>query len=97
MNALNRRSFWKLCAGAPLTAAVVVRDDTGAPAFVGDVSVLRVQAGDVVIITAPGMISDESATRIKAAFERYCGLPADIRFAVMGDGLKVDRVLRVTS
>jgi hypothetical protein len=58
-----------------------------------DVGVLRLKPGDVVILTAPGCISCESAERIKAYVERYLQ-PFGVRAFVMGDGLRVDGVLR---
>lgn len=91
---MDRREFVKL---APLGSAAVAasltvpEDEKNAITF--DVSVLRVKRGDVVVLTAPGFISDETADRLKKFLEfqlETLGASAWI----LGDGLKVDGVLR---
>lgn len=55
------------------------------------VQVLRLQPGDVVILTAPGHISAETARVIKEHWERNF---EGYKCAVLGDGIEVQKVLR---
>jgi hypothetical protein len=93
MTAIDRRSLLKYAVqSATLPAVVLSVRDEGEPPVDLDIGVLRLQAGDLVILTAPGSISEPTAQRLKQAFESL--LPTGVQVAVMGDGLKVDGVLR---
>jgi hypothetical protein len=68
---MNRRAALKLLSALPAAATV---------------EVLNAEPGDVLVLTAPGHISDETATQLKrhaeTAFPGY-------KFMVLGDGLKL--------
>lgn len=51
-----------------------------------EVAKLELKPGDVVALTAPGMITNETAKRLKEHFER--ALPG-VTVLIMADGLKV--------
>ena len=91
---MNRREFVKLSQAFPVaavTASLTLREE-GKPDVEGlDVSVLRVQPGDIVVLSVPGCISSHTAERIKAQWESLC---PGTRAAVLGDGMKIDGVLR---
>jgi hypothetical protein len=57
------------------------------------VQILRLRPGDIVILTAPGRISDETARRLKEQWETSFQ-PEGLKCAVMGDGVEVQKVLR---
>jgi len=86
---MDRRSFLKAPAAAA-TAALVVREDGKAPLEL-DLAVLHMQAGDVLVLSVPGSISQETSTRLTACFEARW---PQITVLVLGDGMKVDGVLR---
>ena len=90
---MNRRDFFKVTAAFPaaaMTAALVVRED-GKPPVELDVSVLRTQPGDVLVLSVPGPISHQTAKRLEAYIkDRYPYMTA----IVMSDGMKLDGVLR---
>jgi hypothetical protein len=51
-----------------------------------EIAKLDLKPGDTVVLTAPGMITKNTADRLKAHFERY--LPG-VKVLVFGDGLNV--------
>lgn len=56
----------------------------------GDVQRLEMKEGDIVVFTAPGLIDDATAERLKSTFERqFPGRKA----MILGDGLHVSGVL----
>ncbi len=57
------------------------------------VQVVRLEPGDIVVLSAPGYISNETANRLKEHFER-CFEPEGLKCVVLGDGLEVQKVLR---
>jgi hypothetical protein len=90
---MNRREFVALAPAFPVgavTATLTVKEADKSPVDL-DVSVLKLQPGDTLVLTAPGYITQEAAERIKRyTEERFPGVNA----IVLGDGLKVDGVLR---
>lgn len=59
------------------------------------VQIVRLEPGDIVVLSAPGMISNETANRLKEHFERHFE-PEGLKCMVVGDGLEVQKVLRPT-
>lgn len=57
-----------------------------------EVQNLRLEPGDVVVLTAPGAISDEIYRRLKEKLEPELG--QGVKVICLGDGLRVDSVLR---
>lgn len=53
------------------------------------ISKMNLHPGDVVAITAPGMISLEMAKQLKDHFEKY--LPG-VKAFIMGDGMEIEKV-----
>jgi hypothetical protein len=89
----SRRTFLKLSPAFPagaLTASLVVKAD-GQELQSFDLSVLKAQAGDIIVLTAPGPISQDTATRLRKCWDAT--FPT-LQAMVMGDGLRVDGVLR---
>lgn len=92
---MDRRSFLKLSPALPVgavTASLVLREDGREPVTL-DVSVLKTQPGDVLVLSTPNPISEEAARRIKAHVEHVW---PELKAMVMGDGLKLDGVIRTT-
>jgi hypothetical protein len=90
---MQRRDFLKLTPAAAGATATLTLTEPGHEPEPFDVRVLRLQPGDVVIFTAPGTISRETAERLTTYAEAHL-LPAGVKAAVMGDGLTVAGVLR---
>ncbi len=91
---MNRRTFLKASPAFPVatvTAALVLREAGQEPVEL-DLSVLRVQAGDLVVLSVPGPISEACAARLNACFQDH--LAPGVKVIVLGDGMKVDGVLR---
>jgi hypothetical protein len=92
---MNRRSFIKLSPAFPagaVSAALVLKED-GKDEISLDLAVLKTQPGDILVLTAPSAISPDTAERLSKHFEHaFPGLKA----MVLGDGLKVDGVIRTT-
>ncbi len=59
------------------------------------VQIVRLEPGDIVVLSAPGCISNETASRLKEHFER-CFEPERLKCIVLGDGMEVQKVLRPT-
>lgn len=55
------------------------------------VQILRLQPGDIVVLSAPGCISNETAQRLKEQWERSF---EGFKCAILGDGIEVQKVLR---
>jgi hypothetical protein len=91
----SRRSFLKLSttAAPAMSAALVIREPDKPPAEL-DVTVLRLQPGDVLVLTAPGSIPAATAERITQYLEQYVTTPLGVRALVFGDGLTVAGILR---
>jgi hypothetical protein len=89
---MDRRSLLKLGAAFPVgvSAALVLRED-GQPPIELDISVLKTQPGDVLVLSHPGHLSMESAERIKTYVESVW---PTLKAIVMSDGLKIDGVIR---
>ena len=92
---MHRRDFLKLTPAATATLTLTTPGAPGTPPIVEpfDVGVLRLEPGDVLVLTTPGCISIETAERIKAHVEREL-LPLGVKAWIMGDGLTVAGVLR---
>lgn len=58
---------------------------------VKQVQILRLEPGDIVVLSAPGMISEDSAQRIKNYWDESFN---DFKCVVLGDGIEVTKVLR---
>lgn len=90
---MDRRSFVKMSAALPaaaVTASLTLKEE-GKPPIEGlDVSVLRLQPSDTLVISAPGNISADVANRLRQMVEASL----DCRAIILGDGLKVEGVLR---
>ena len=90
---MDRRSFIKMSPAFPagaVSAALVLKEE-GREDVSLDISVLKTQPGDIIVLTAPGGVSDEVATMLQAHIERI--FPT-LKAIVLGDGLKVDGVIR---
>ncbi len=90
---MNRRSFLSMSPAFPVaavSASVVLREE-GKPPVELDVSVLRLQEGDRLIVTVPGMLSIASAERIKAALHQAIPMAQAV---ILSDGMKIEGVLR---
>lgn len=91
---MNRREFVKLGPAFPAAAvtATLTLKEEGMPAVEGlDVSVLRLKAGDYVVLRCDGHITQDAAARIKAAWADAVPGTAAI---VLDAGIRVDGVLR---
>ena len=62
---------------------------------VKQVQIVRLEPGDVVVLSAPGSISNETAVRLKEHFERHFEAEG-FKCMVLGDGMEVQKVLRPT-
>ena len=87
---MDRRKFLQLSpAAATATASLTITEPGKEPVGPFGLSVLRVQPGDVVILSAPGCVSQECAARLRA----YCeAMLPGTKWLVMSDGLRVDGV-----
>jgi hypothetical protein len=90
---MDRRTFVKFAGAAPAAAATLTMTTADGQSEPFDVNVLRLCPGDVLVITAAHHISQDCAERLKALVEEQLS-SLDVRAWVMGDGLKVDGVLR---
>jgi len=90
---MDRRSFFALAPAFPagVSAALVVKKDDQEDFTVLDISVLKTQPGDVVVFSAPGEISPDTADRLMKHFERH--FPT-LKAMVLGDAMKIQSVLR---
>jgi hypothetical protein len=91
---MNRRNFFALAPAFPVAAvtATLTLREQGKPDIEGlDVSVLKLQPGDGVVLQCDGPISHDTADRIRATWEAW--MPGT-KAIVMGDGLSVKGVLR---
>lgn len=90
---MNRREFVALAPAFPVaavTASLTLRQDGHEPVDV-DVSVLKLQPGDTIVLQCPALISSETAVRLKNQIEHlFPGATA----IVLGDGLTITGVLR---
>jgi hypothetical protein len=91
---MNRRSFLNLTPAFPaaaVTASLTLREE-GKPAIDGlDVSVLKLQPGDTIVLRTDSNMPFETMERLKANVEY---LFPDVKVMVLMDGLTVDGVLR---
>jgi len=91
---MDRRDFVKL---TPLGSAAVAASltlkvgDDEPTAF--DVAVLRLKPGDVLVLTAPGLMSMDTAAHVKELIEAELE-SLDVKALVMEGGLTVAGVLR---
>jgi hypothetical protein len=88
---INRRDLLKMAFPVGAASVALLIKEDGKPAVELDVSVLKCQPGDVIVLSCPGPISQEHAERIKAYFEQAFPI---LKAIVMSDGLKVDGVIR---
>lgn len=91
---MNRRDFVKLSPAFPVAAvtATLTLKEEGQPPIGGlDVSVLKLEPGDVVVLRVEGHILMATAERIKAHWE--CAVPGTRAF-ILADGMTVEGVLR---
>jgi len=91
---MKRRDFVKLAPAFPVaavTASLTLRE-TGKEPVELDVSVLKCQPGDTLVLTAPDNISEDTAARIKAWIEHT--FENRIKAMVLGDGLTIEGVIR---
>jgi hypothetical protein len=95
-SAMNRRQFVKLSTAFPaatVTASLTLHKDGEPPINNLDLSVLRVQPDDIVVLHCDGPIDEAQAARLKALWEARF---PHTRAVVLGDGLSVAGVLRST-
>ena len=90
---MDRRSFLALSPAFPVAAAsaTLTLKREGEPPVELDVSILKTQPGDCVILSAPGPITQDIAQRLKDMWEH--GVPGT-KAVILSDGMKVDGVLR---
>lgn len=90
---MNRREFVKLAPAFPaaaVTASLTVREEGKAPVEL-DVSVLKCQPGDTLVLRANGRLHMEDRECIQQHFEHiFPGLKA----IVLNDGMTLDGVIR---
>lgn len=87
---MNRRSFLKAAPLAPVTATLTIRED-GKPPIEGlDVSVLRLQPGDVVVLRV-AHLTHEAADNLQWLWAHR--FPA-IKAVVLSDDVTIDAVIR---
>lgn len=92
---MDRRHFLAMAPAFPtaaMSASLTLREE-GKPDINLDLSVLKLQPGDVLVLTVPGSIHDDTAAYIKASVAAVFH-PKDIKVMVMSDGLSVAGVLR---
>lgn len=75
-----------------VTASFTVREQGKEPIEL-DVSVLKLQPGDTLVLSVPGPLRQEIAERIKASAEEYLK-DKGVKAMVLGDGMTIDGVLR---
>jgi hypothetical protein len=94
---MDRRQFFQLTplAAVATTGTLTITEPGKDPVGPLDLSVLRLQRGDVIVITTPHGVSSDTASRIKAYVEGALQ-PLGVTAWVMGDGLTVAGVLRGT-
>lgn len=89
---MNRRSFISLSPSFPvaaISASLTLREE-GKPPIDLDVSVLKLEPGDTIVLTAP-YLSLAAEDRVRAGVNN---LFPDVKVMVLLDGMKVDGVLR---
>ncbi len=92
---MNRRSFLKMSPALPVgavTASLVLREEGKEPIEL-DISVLKVQAGDTLVLSCERPMSQDTAARIKAYVEHVW---PELKALILQDGLKIDGVIRTT-
>jgi hypothetical protein len=57
------------------------------------VQIVNLERGDIVVLSAPGSISNETANRLKEYFERHFEAEG-LKCMVLGDAMEVHKVLR---
>lgn len=93
---LDRRRFLQLSPAFPaatVTGSLTLRKDGEPPITDLDLSVLRLQRGDVLVVTTPGQITAEYGNRLSARLNEFLeqfGATA----LVFSDGVTVAGVLR---
>lgn len=90
---MDRREFIAMSPAFPLaatTATLTLKAEGQAPVEL-DVSVLKLQPGDTLVLSVPTPISQATADRLKACIEdKFPGVTG----MVIDQGMKVDGVLR---
>jgi hypothetical protein len=90
---MNRRWFVKMApAYTAAAAASVVIHEPGKTDVNLELSVLKVQSGDCVVLSSQSPISRETSERIKTVIEGV--FPDGVTALVMDGGIKIDGVLR---
>lgn len=90
---MDRRSFLKLSPAFPVgavSAAIVLREE-GKEDVELDISVLKTQPGDTLVLSTPHMISQETAARIKAHLQHEW---PTLKAIITDGGLRIDGVIR---
>ena len=90
---MNRRDFVKLSPAFPaaaVTATLTLKEDGKRPINL-DVSVLKLERGDTLVLSCDGDMSMNTADRIRFEVEHL--LPG-IKALIVADGLNVEGVLR---
>lgn len=90
---MERREFLKLSPAAAAATTTLTLTMPGGEPEPFDVRALRLQPGDVVVLTAPSYINQDTAERLKAYLDRAL-TPLGVKAMIMGDGLTVAGVLR---
>ena len=90
---MDRRSFLSLSPAFPAAAvsASLLLKEEGKPDIELGLNVLHLKAGDTLVLTLDGRISEDSAERIKAHLQH--ALPKT-KALILGDGMKIEGVLR---
>jgi len=88
---MNRRNFLALTPAFPAAAKATLTLTDGQVSTDLDVSILKTQDGDRVILSCAGHISRDAADRIRAMWEQ--AMPGT-KAIVLLDGMKVEGVLR---
>lgn len=90
---MERRNFLKMAPAFPaaaVSASIVLHQD-GLEDTDLDVSVLKLERGDTLVLSTDRAISEDVAKRIRDYMEdKFPGIKA----MVLGDGLSIDGVLR---
>lgn len=87
---MNRRQFLELPAALPAAGALTLTTPTG-ETF--DVQVLRLKAGDRLVLTTPHAISHDTAERVRTFLEHHLAA-LNVTAMVLSDGMKIAGVLR---
>ncbi len=90
---MNRRNFLAMTPAFPvaaISASLVLREKDKPPVEL-DLSVLKLQPGDKVVLSVPLSISRDTADRIRSMWEQ--AIPGTTAL-ILADGMKVDGVLR---